>query len=170
MIKIFSRYTFLLPLLFSFNVIANEGLNLDLAILKINQEVKSLNNEILSLKDDIELLRENQRLNSEKITELLQMIEINQSGNTKSVQSNSTEQGTKSSKFFSDGKNAFVLGNYEKSIELFLDHLKTSPSSLSVTETMLWLGRAYFYSKSFLLIVKKQIGLQLIRMKKIYIT
>ena len=150
MIKIFSRYTFLLPLLFSFNVIANEGLNLDLAILKINQEVKSLNNEILSLKDDIELLRENQRLNSEKITELLQMIEINQSGNTKSVQSNSTEQGTKSSKFFSDGKNAFVLGNYDKSIELFLDHLKTSPSSLSVTDTMLWLGRAYFYSESFL--------------------
>ena len=150
MIKTFSRYTFLLPLLFSFNVIANEGLNLDLAILKINQEVKSLNNEILSLKDEIELLRENQRLNSEKITELLQMIEINQSGNTKSVQSNSIEQDTKSSRFFSDGKNAFVLGNYEKSIELFLDHLKTSPSSLSVTDTMLWLGRAYFYSESFL--------------------
>ena len=64
MIKTFSRYTFLLPLLFTFNVIANEGLNLDLAILKINQEVKSLNNEILSLKDEIELLRENQRLNS----------------------------------------------------------------------------------------------------------
>ena len=39
MIKTFSRYTFLLPLLFSFNVIANEGLTLDLAILKINQEI-----------------------------------------------------------------------------------------------------------------------------------
>lgn len=150
MIKTFCRYTFLLPLLFSLNVVANEGLNLDLAILKINQEAKSLNNEILSLKDEIELLRENQRLNSEKITELLQMIEINQSVNKKPVQSTSIEQGAKPTKFFGDGKNAFVLGNYEKSIELFLDHLKTSPSSLSVTDTMLWLGRAYFYSESFL--------------------
>ncbi len=145
------RYTFfLLSLLLSLGALANEGLNLDLAILKINKEVKTLNNEILALKDEIEILRENQRLSSEKIAELLQMIEINQSGNTKSVQSNSIEQGTKSSRFFSDGKNAFVLGNYEKSIELFLDHLKTSPSSLSITDTMLWLGRAYFYSESFL--------------------
>ena len=150
MIKIFSRYTFLLSLLFSFNVIANEGLNLDLAILKINKEVKTLNSEILALKDEIEILRENQRLNSEKITELLQMIEINQSTSKKTVQSTSTTKNTESAKFFSDGKNAFILGDYEKSIELFLAHLETSPSSLSITDTMLWLGRAYFYSESFL--------------------
>ncbi len=145
------RYTFfLLSLLLSLGAIANEGLNLDLAILKINKEVKTLNNEILVLKDEIEILRENQRLNSEKITELLQMIEINQSGNKKSVQSASIKQSTETSKLFGDGKNAFVLGDYEKSIELFLDYLKTSPNSLSEIDTMLWLGRAYFYSESFL--------------------
>ena len=145
------RYTFfLLSLLLSSSVIANEGLNLDLAILKINKEIKTLNSEILALKDEIEILRENQRLNLEKITELLQMIEINQSSSKKTAQSASTPQKTKPSKFFGDGKNAFVLGDYEKSIELFLAHLKTSPSSLSTTDTMLWLGRAYFYSGSFL--------------------
>jgi len=145
------RYTFfLLSLLLSHGALANEGLNLDLAILKINKEVKTLNNEILALKDEIEILRENQRLNSEKITELLQMIEINQSGNKKSVQSASIKQSTETSKLFAAGKNAFILGDYEKSIELFLDHLKTSPSSLNLTDTMLWLGRAYFYSESFL--------------------
>ena len=149
-IQVYRCTFFLLSLLLSSSVAANEGLNLDLAILKINKEVKTLNSEILALKDEIEILRENQRLNSEKITELLQMIEINQSSNKKTVQSTSTTQNTKPAKFFGDGKNAFVLGDYKKSIELFLAHLETSPSSLSKTDTMLWLGRAYFYSGSFL--------------------
>jgi TolA-binding protein len=137
-------------LLLSSSVAANEGLNLDLAILKINKELKTLNSEILDLKDEIEILRENQRLSSEKINEMFQMIEINQSSNKKTVQSASKTQNTKPVKFFGDGKNAFVLGDYEKSIELFLAYLETSPSSLSITDTMLWLGRAYFYSGSFL--------------------
>jgi len=149
-IQVYRCTFFLLSLLLSSSVAANEGLNLDLAILKINKEVKTLNSEILALKDEIEILRENQRLNSEKITELLQMIEINQSSSKKTVQSTPTTQNTESTKFFADGKNAFVLGEYEKSIELFLVHLKTSASSLSITDTMLWLGRAYFYSGSFL--------------------
>ena len=78
------------------------------------------------------------------------MIEINQSTSKKTIQSTSTSKNTESAKFFSDGKNAFILGKYEKSIELFLAHLETSPSSLSISDTMLWLGRAYFYSESFL--------------------
>ena len=149
-IQVYRCTFFLLSLLLSSSVAANEGLNLDLAILKINKEVKTLNSEILALKDEIEILRENQRLNSEKITELLQMIEINQSTSKKTIQSTSTTKNTESAKFFSDGKNAFILGKYEKSIELFLAHLETSPSSLNITDTMLWLGRAYFYSESFL--------------------
>ena len=149
-IQVYRCTFFLLSLLLSSSVAANEGLNLDLAILKINKEVKTLNSEILALKDEIEILRENQRLNSEKITELLQMIEINQSTSKKTIQSTSTTKNTEPAKFFSDGKNAFILGKYEKSIELFLAHLETSPSSLSITDTMLWLGRAYFYSESFL--------------------
>ena len=149
-IQVYRCTFFLLSLLLSSSVAANEGLNLDLAILKINKEVKTLNSEILALKDEIEILRENQRLNSEKITELLQMIEINQSTSKKTIQSTSTTKNTESAKFFSDGKNAFILGKYEKSIELFLAHLETSPSSLSITDTMLWLGRAYFYSESYL--------------------
>ena len=148
-IQVYRCTFFLLSLLLSSSLVANEGLNLDLAILKINKEVKTLNSEILALKDEIEILRENQRLNSEKITELLQMIEINQSTSKKTVQSTSTNTNTESAKFFGDGKNAFILGDYEKSIELFLAHLETSPSSLSKTDTLLWLGRAYFYSGSF---------------------
>ena len=69
-------------MLFQHGVYANEGLDLDLAILKINKEVKSLNNEILSLKDEIELIKEEQRISSAKIAELRQIIELNLS-NTK---------------------------------------------------------------------------------------
>jgi len=138
-----------LPLL-SYGVFANEGLNLDLAILKINKEVKTLNNEILSLKDEIEILRENQRVNSEKINELLQMIELNRTNSDQTVKSTSSTQNNKSTKLFSDGKNSFILGNYEKSIKLFLAHLETSPSSSSVIDTKLWLGRAYFFNDDFL--------------------
>ena len=134
----------------SFGVFSAEGLNVDLAILKINKEVKSLNKEILSLKDEIEILRENQRLNSEKIDELLQIIELNQTNNKTSEKSIETSQQQQPSELFRDGKSSFVLGNYDKAIELFLSHLNNSPSNKSLTDTQLWLGRSYFYSESYL--------------------
>ena len=132
----------------SFGALSSEGLNVDLAILKINKDVKSLSNEILALKDEIEILRENQRLNSEKINELLQMIELSRT-NTKQSEK-SIETSTQSSKLFRDGKSSFVLGNYDKAIELFLNHLKASPNDKSLIDTQLWLGRSYFYSESYL--------------------
>ena len=127
---------------------SSDGLNADLAILKINKNVKSLNNEILVLKDEIEILRENQRLNSEKIDELLQMIELSRTNNKQSERS--IEISAQPSKLFKDGKSSFVLGNYDKAIELFSSHLATSPSAKSITDTKLWLGRSYFYSELFL--------------------
>ena len=145
----FFRFTLFTSLiLMSFGALSSEGLNVDLAILKINKDVKSLSNEILALKDEIEILRENQRLNSEKINELLQMIELSRT-NTKQSEK-SIETSTQSSKLFRDGKSSFVLGNYDKAIELFLNHLKASPNDKSLIDTQLWLGRSYFYSKSYL--------------------
>ena len=132
----------------SFVAFSAEGLNVDLAILKINKEVKSLNSEILVLKDEIEILRENQRLNSEKIDELLQMIELSQTTNKQLEKS--VEINPQPSKLFRDGKSSFVLGNYDKAIELFLSHLNNSPSDKSLIDTQLWLGRSYFYSESYL--------------------
>jgi len=149
--NIFLRFLlFIATTSITFGSFANEGLNVDLAILKINKEVKSLNNEILSLKDEIEVLRENQRLNSEKIAELLQMIELSRSNNEQSIKSVEASPSTQSSQLFNDGKNSFVLGNYDKAIELFLSHLKASTSDKSVTDTQLWLGRSYFYNESYL--------------------
>ena len=132
----------------SFGAFSAEGLNVDFAILKINKEVKSLNKEILTLKDEIEILGENQRLNSEKIDELLQMIELNQTNNK--TPEKSIETSPQTSELFRDGKSSFVLGNYDKAIELFLSHLNTSPSDKSLIESQLWLGRSYFYSEAYL--------------------
>ena len=140
---------FIAPMLFH-GAYANEGLNLDLAILKINKEVKFLNNEILSLKDEIELIKEEQRISSAKIAELLQIIELNLSNtkqekkSTKKIQSNSAE------KLYSDGKNEFLLGNYEKAITLFISFAKSSPNSSSIKDSKLWLARAYFEREKYL--------------------
>ena len=140
---------FIVPMLFH-GVYANEGLNLDLAILKINKEVKSLNNEILSLKDEIELIKEEQRISSTKIAELLQIIELNRS-NTKKDEISSTKIETSiTSKLFTDGKNEFLLGNYEKAITLFISFAKNSPNSSNIKDSKLWLARAYFESEKYL--------------------
>ena len=135
-------------LLIPLGAFSSEGINVDLAILKINKYVKTLNNEVLVLKDEIEILRENQRLNSKRIDELFKMIELS---GTKDIQSaKSIEISIQPSKLFRDGKSSFVLGNYEKAIELFLTHLNISPSDTSLIDTKLWLGRSYFYSEAYL--------------------
>jgi tetratricopeptide (TPR) repeat protein len=139
---------FILALIISFSVLANDGINTDLALIKINKDIRLLNNEILNLKGEIEILRENQRLNSEKIEELLQIFELSRSSYKQSEKSIQTSPP--SSKLFRDGKSSFVLGDYDKAIELFLSHLITSPSDKSLTDTQLWLGRSYFYSESYL--------------------
>ena len=149
--KILFKFTlYIAPLLLSFGAFGNDGLNLDLAVLKMNKEIKTLNNEILSLKGEIELLQENQRLNSEKINELLQMIELNRSNINQTYQSTPKNLDNKSAKLFTDGKNSFILGNYKESIELFIAHLESSPNPSSIVNAKLWLGRAYFYSELFL--------------------
>ena len=128
---------------------ASEGLNTDLAILKINKEVKSLNNEILSLKDEIELIKENLRLNSAKILELLQIIELNLSNNKQIEKSTKKVQANDTNKLYLDGKNEFALGDYDKAINLFISFAKSSPNSSYIKESKLWLARAYFESEAY---------------------
>ena len=129
---------------------ASEGLNTDLAILKINKKVKSLNNEILSLKDEIELIKENQRLNSVKILELFQLIELNLSNNKQVEKTTQKIQTNSSDKLYLDGKNEFLLGNYDKAITLFINFAKGSSNSSNIKDSNLWLARAYFENNEYL--------------------
>ena len=137
-------------MLITHGVYASEGLNTDLAILKINKEVKSLNNEILSLKDEIELIKENQRLNSAKILELLQIIELNLSNSKQVEKSTQKNQTNSSDKLYSDGKGEFALGNYDKAITLFINFTKGSVNSSDIKNSKLWLARAYFEKEEYL--------------------
>jgi len=137
-------------MLFQHGAYANEGLNLDLAILKINKEVRSLNSEILSLKDEIELIKEKQRINSAKITELLQIIELNLSNSKQEEESTKKIQSSSVSKLFTDGKNEFVLGNYEKAITLFISFAKSSPNASNIIYSKLWLARSYAANEAYL--------------------
>ena len=129
---------------------ASEGLNTDLAILKINKKVKSLNNEILSLKDEIELIKENQRLNSAKILELFQLIELNLSNNKQVEKTTQKIQTNSSDKLYLDGKNEFLLGNYDKAITLFINFAKGPSNSSNIKDSDLWLARAYFENNEYL--------------------
>jgi len=137
-------------MLYMHGAYANEGLDVDGAIFKINTKVKSLNNKILSLKGEIELIKENQRLDSAKILELFQLIELNLSNSKQEEKTTQKIQTNSSDKLYSDGKNEFVLGNYDKAINLFKSFAKSSPNSSDIKESKLWLARAYFENEEYL--------------------
>ncbi len=127
------------------------GLDFEVAFFKLNARVNSLNDDILALKDKYELLTEGQRLNTQKITELFEIIEFNTIKKQKTEETIKTDKEKSAFKLFSDGKSQFALGEYEKAIELFLSYLENFPPSSSNTEdSKLWLGRAYFASESYL--------------------
>ena len=126
------------------------GLNLETAFFKLNTKVNTLNDEILVLKDQYELLTEDQRLNTQKITELFEIIELNTTKKQKTEEIIKTDKEKSAFKLYSDGKNQFVLGNYEKAIEFFLRHLEDFPNSSNTENSKLWLGRAYFANESYL--------------------
>ena len=138
------------PIFFLHGAFANEGIDLDRAILKINNEVKSLNNEILSLKDEIELIKEEQRISSAKIAELLQIIELNFSNSKQEEKTTKKIQSSSVNKLFTDGKNEFLLGNYDQAITLFISFAKNSPNSSSLLDSKLWLARSYAAKEDYL--------------------
>ena len=126
------------------------GLDLEVAFFKLNAKVSSLNDDILALKNQYELLTEEQRLNTKKITELFEIIELNTSKKQKTEKIIKTDKEKNAFKLYSDGKSQFALGNYEKAIELFLSYLERFPNSSNNEDSKLWLGRAYFASESYL--------------------
>lgn len=129
---------------------ADEGLDLEMAFFKINKEVKSLNNEILSLKEENELLKETQRQNSEKIAKLFEIIELNSTENKKEEVTLKTDIEKNALKLYSDGKSQFVVGDYEKAIELFINYLENFPDLENVADSKLWLARAYSRSEAYI--------------------
>ena len=126
------------------------GLDLEVAFFKLNTKVNSLNDDILALKDQYELLTEEQRLNTQKIIELFEIIELNTSKKQKTEKTIQTDKEKNAFKLYSDGKSQFALGDYEKAIELFLSYLENFPNSSNTEDSKLWLGRAYFASESYL--------------------
>jgi len=126
------------------------GLDLEVAFFKLNAKVNSLNDDILALKDQYELLTEKQRLNTQKITELFEIIGLNATKKQKTEKTIKTDKEKNAFKLYSDGKNQFALGGYEKAIELFLSYLENFPNSSNTEDSKLWLGRAYFASESYL--------------------
>ena len=154
---------FILSIFCMFSVLeinADEGLDLEMAFFKINKEVKSLNNEILSLKEENEILKETQRRNSEEIAKLFEIIELTSTKNKKEEATLKTSVEKNAFKLYSEGKSQFVLGDYEKAIELFINYLENFPNLENVADSKLWLGRAYSRSEAYINSKKSYLSFQ----------
>ena len=129
---------------------SEEGLDLEMAFFKLNAKVNSLNDDILALKDQYELLTEEQRLNTQKITELFDMLELRYTKEAvKEVVLDSEEHAKKAYQIYADGRNQFIVGEYDEAIALFKSYLDSFPNYKNVADSKLWLGRAYFANELY---------------------
>ena len=129
---------------------SEEGLDLEMAFFKLNSKVNSLNDDILALKDQYELLTEEQRLNTQKINELFDILELKYAKEAvKEVVLDSEENEKKAYQIYTDGKNQFVAGEYDKAVVLFRKYLDSFPNYKNVADAKLWLGRAYFSNELY---------------------
>ena len=129
---------------------SEEGLDLEMAFFKLNAKVNSLNDDILALKDQYELLTEEQRLNTQKINELFDMLELKYAKEAvKEVVLDSEENAKKAYQIYTDGRNQFIVGEYEEAIALFKSYLDSFPNYKNVADSKLWLGRAYFANELY---------------------
>lgn len=131
-------------------VYAEDGLNLEMAFFKLNKEVKVLNEKILTLKEDNERIREGQRLNNEKISELFEILELKLTESKKEKVILKSDEEKKAFKLYSDGRSQFVGGNYNIAINSLKSYLATFPYAANIEDSKLWLGRAYFANESYL--------------------
>ena len=144
---------FILSIFCMFSVLeiyADDGFDTKKAYDLLKEDVKSLNKELLFLKEENVILKEKQRQNSEKIAKLFEIVELNSTENKKEEVILKTSVEKNAFKLYSDGKSQFVLGDYEKSIELFISYLKNFPDLKNVADSKLWLGRAYSRSEAYL--------------------
>ena len=129
------------------------GLDLEVAFFKLNAKVNSLNDDILTastLKDQYELLKEEQRLNTQKITELFDMLELKFTKEAvKEVALDDKENEKKAFQIYADGRNQFVAGEYDDAIALFKSYLDSFPNYKNVADAKLWLGRTYFANELY---------------------
>ncbi len=129
------------------------GLDLEVAFFKLNAKVNSLNDDILTastLKDQYELLKEEQRLNTQKITELFDMLELKYTKEAvKEVVLDDKENEKKAFQIYADGRNQFIAGEYDDAIALFKSYLDSFPNYKNVADAKLWLGRTYFANELY---------------------
>ena len=129
---------------------SEEGLDLEMAFFKLNTKVNSLNDDILALKDQYELLKEEQRFNTQKINELFDMLELRYTKEAvKEVVLDDKENAKKAYQIYAEGRNQFIVGEYDEAIALFKSYLDSFPNYKNAADSKLWLGRAYFANEFY---------------------
>ena len=113
-------------------------------------KIERLEADIILLKGQYKLLTEEQRLNTQKINELFDMFDLKFAKEVvKEVALDSEENDKKAYQIYTDGKNQFVAGEYDKAVVLFRKYLDSFPNYKNVADAKLWLGRAYFSNELY---------------------
>ena len=103
-----------------------------------------------TLKEQYELLKEQQIFNTQKINELFDMLELKFTKEAvKEVVLDDKENEKKAYQIYTDGRNQFIAGEYDKAIALFKSYLDSFPNYKNVADAKLWLGRAYFANELY---------------------
>ena len=126
------------------------SVDVDAAILSMHQEINYLVNENNILKNQIELLQEAQKITSQKIEELFEILEvgaINKAIETVIVIKKENED--KASALYADGRRQLIFGAHDAAIALFHDYLASYPDYKNAADTQYWLGRAFYAKESY---------------------
>ena len=59
------------------------------------------------------------------------------------------ENEKKAYQIYTDGRNQFIAGEYDKAIALFKSYLDSFPNYKNVADAKLWLGRTYFANELY---------------------
>jgi TolA-binding protein len=128
-----------------------EGLDLEMAFFNLKKKADNLNNEILSLKEQYELLAEKERINSQKISELFEMLELKITKvAVKETVIDGKKNNDRAAKIYDDARKFLLAGENKNAIELFQNYLENYQDYKNFADATYWLGRAYSANKSYL--------------------
>ena len=107
-------------------------------------QIKQLKQDNRKLLGEIEQLQQQQKLNQQKITELFYLLQYRASDATKKAVILKLEnQDRAAKKAYSDARSLLATGQYEQTINAFLNYLKRYPDNNQISDVYYWLGKTY---------------------------
>jgi len=125
-------------------------INTDKVIMDHNKKIKRLVRKNKALKGKIELLEQQQKVSSQKITELFNLMEYKKSSSVvEQTMLRVREHNKKAKKIYTNARSLLVTDQLDKSIELFKKYLDIYPDNNHASDAHYWLARAYLAKQDY---------------------